>query len=186
MKKNWALRIFNRFGWQITGELPSSPKRMITIAPHTSNWDFLVCLMVKLSLRIKVRYIIKQSWRIPVVGWFLGSLGAVFVDRKKKNDLVSEMVDKFAENEHFSLVITPEGTRSKVKRWRLGFYHIAKEARVPIVMLGLDYANKTVSLSEPLMPSGDIRHDLGVVFTHYQSIQGCYPKPIPFDQLDEL
>jgi 1-acyl-sn-glycerol-3-phosphate acyltransferase len=153
-------------GWRIEGELPDAAKIMLIVVPHTSNWDFPVGLMAKFALRLECRFIAKHSLFWWPFGAFLRSIGGIAVDRTAAADVVDGAVRAFAARERLVLVITPEGTRSKVERWKSGFHRIAHAAGVPIALGVLDYGRKVVRLGPAIIPSDDYERDLARLQAH--------------------
>ncbi|MDR3443245.1 MAG: lysophospholipid acyltransferase family protein [Legionella sp.] len=166
-------------GWKIEGDLPKDKKYVVVVAPHTSNWDFILGLLARFSLGVKIHFLAKTQLFFFPLGTFLKAVGGAPVDRSKKNNNVDRVVDLFRSKDEFRLAITPEGTRSPVTRWKEGFYHIAYKAEIPIAMVGLDYTNKVIRIREPFYPSGDINKDFPIILDYYKKINGCYPKEIP-------
>jgi 1-acyl-sn-glycerol-3-phosphate acyltransferase len=159
-------------GWRIDGGLPDLPKYVLIGAPHTSNWDFLLFLGVIFSLRANVHFMGKaELFRFPV-GWFFRYCGGVPVDRKKSTGLVDQMVKVCTESEKFILVIAPEGTRHQVGEWKRGFYHIAKNAGIPIVMAVVDGKQKTVHLGQVFHPTEDLEADLKTIKSVFEGVTG--------------
>ena len=136
--------ILRIFGWHTSGSLPPGIKKAVMIvAPHTSYWDFVIGKLTYWSSRTQIRILIKkESFRFPL-GILLRWLGAIPVDRgKKNNNMVEQVIRVFSEHETLVVVITPEGTRSLVRQWKKGFYLIAMGAQVPIALAFIDYKNK--------------------------------------------
>ena len=159
-------------GWHIDGGLPDLPKFVLIGAPHTSNWDFLLFLGVIFSLRANVHFMGKaELFRFPV-GWFFRYCGGVPVDRKKSTGLVDQMVKVCNESEKFILVIAPEGTRHQVGEWKRGFYHIAKNAGIPIVMAVVDGKLKVVHLGQVFHPTEDVEADLKTIKSVFEGVTG--------------
>jgi 1-acyl-sn-glycerol-3-phosphate acyltransferase len=147
-------------GWTIKGQLPDVPKAIIAIAPHTSNWDFFVGLFVKFRLGLHVSFLGKHSiFRFPIKG-FLTRIGGIPVYRGSAQGVVGQMVDAFGRRDQLILVITPEGTRKRVKNWKTGFLHIAKEVQIPVVPVVFDYARRVVEIQPGLMITRDIHDEL--------------------------
>lgn len=172
----WLLKIF---GWQIEGELPILKQYIVIVAPHTSNWDFIIGVLARGALNTRIHFLGKHQLFIPPWGWFFRTIGGSPVDRRKNNNLVDSAVQLFESKPDYKLALAPEGTRSPVKRWKCGFYHIASKAGVPIVPVGLDFSRRTVVIHTPLQPSGDIVQDMGVILNFYRHIKGRHPKVIP-------
>ncbi|QYK05256.1 lysophospholipid acyltransferase family protein [Shewanella zhangzhouensis] len=166
-------------GWRFEGELPALPSYIITVAPHTSNWDFIVGVMARGALGERIHFLGKHQLFIPPWGWFFRAIGGSPVDRRKNNNLVDAVSALFEEDKNFKLALAPEGTRSKVSRWKTGFYHIAVKAKVPIVTVGLDFAERTVVLGPARATTGDMQADMDAIIAFYRGIKGRFPKQIP-------
>lgn len=178
MRRAFFKFVFRLWGWRIAGQLPKEKKYVIVVAPHTSNTDFFVGVCVKYILHnFKPRFLAKNSlFKIPLVGWFLKSIGGYPVDRSKKMKLVDQIVEIFEREEEFIMTITPEGTRSYVEKWKTGFYFVALKANVPIMMSGFDYEHKVVELKEVFYPSGDVDKDVEKMMAYFRGIKGKYPE----------
>lgn len=151
----WLCRALLRLtGWRIVGELPDLPKLVIIGAPHSSNWDGVWALAFKVALRLDVRFIIKNEYTKGVLGPLVRGLGGIGIDRKAAHDVVAQMRQQFASRDKLWLGITPEGTRKKVTKWKSGFWHIARAANVPMLLLYFHYPDKTIGLG-PLIELGD-------------------------------
>ncbi|AQS40605.1 Acyltransferase [Shewanella psychrophila] len=171
--------ILKFFGWKISGSLPTDHQYVAILGPHTSNWDFIVGLLARGALGAKVNFLGKNQLFIPPWGWFFKAVGGTPVDRSKSNNLVDGVVQLYQSNPNFSLALAPEGTRSPVKRWKTGFYHIASKAGVPIVTVGLDFGTKTVMIPEGVPTTDDMQQDMDKIIGFYRSIKGRHPKVIP-------
>ena len=169
---------FRLFGWKIIGSRPYHLKKyVIAVAPHTSNWDFAVGYCYKHIDDLHPSFLAKHSlFKIPIVGWFLRSMGGVAVDRTKKENVVDQVVEKFEELDEFIMAITPEGTRSYSPEWKTGFYRIAVKAKVPIVLIGFDFGRKAVEIREPLYPSGNMEADIETMKDYFRPMKGRNPE----------
>lgn len=173
------LRVFSKaclrlLGWKIVGHLPEgSPKAILIAAPHTSNWDLPYSLMACFVLGIRPYWLGKASlFQFPVRG-LMRWLGGIGVDRSRSQNLVASAVEGFSQHQGpLLLMIPPEGTRSKVKMWKTGFYFIAQGAGVPIVMGYMDHGKKEAGLGPVLVTTGDIEVDMAAVKAFYAPIQG--------------
>ena len=167
--------IYRRHGWTAHGLIPSPRKFVLIAAPHTSNWDFLYFVGLTEELGIMPHFMAKQSlFRWP---WknFLLDMGGVPVDRTANRNYVQAMVDEFNARKEFMLTIAPEGTRSTVRAWKTGFYHIAMGAKVPLVVGMMDYGTKTGGLGQAIWPTGDYAADMKKVAEIYASVTPKYP-----------
>ncbi|PIB25235.1 lysophospholipid acyltransferase family protein [Maribacter sp. 4G9] len=167
---------FNLLGWKMVGEFPSRLNKFVLIVvPHTSWWDFLLGLLVRSVLNEEINYIGKKSLFDSPFGWFFRWTGGAPIDRSKSNDTVSAIVKIFESRDKFRLALSPEGTRKKVEKWKTGFYHIAKQANVPIVMVAFDYGKKEVRFSKPQMPTGDQVADIEKYSSYFKGVVGKHP-----------
>jgi 1-acyl-sn-glycerol-3-phosphate acyltransferase len=168
----WILRLT---GWH-TEVIPPRTSRYVMIgAPHTSNWDFLVMLLLMAVESIPIRWMGKDSLFRGPLGVFMRSLGAIPVNRRENTNLVDQIAAKFDEHDELIIGISPEGTRKKTTRWRTGFYYIALKAEVPIVMAYVDYQHKVCGLGPSLKPTGDIHADFEIIREFYSGFVGKHP-----------
>ena len=168
--------LFRLSGWKVEGKVPDIPKYIIIVAPHTSNWDFLVGVGARAYLRIGfAKFLGKKSLFKPPLGWLMRALGGYPVDRSKSTNLVDAVVDLFNSKEEFVITLAPEGTRSKVERLRTGFWYMSKGANVPMVMVSFDYPTKTVHWREPLMPT-TLEEDMPRIMEFFGSMRGKRPE----------
>jgi len=161
-------------GWKIDGHLPSEASKCVFIAaPHTSNWDLPYTLMVAFALRLNIYWMGKASiFRFPF-GGLMRWLGGIPVHREQSNNLVAVSAQALIDADGpLQLVIPPEGTRSKTRYWKTGFYYIALEAKVPILMAYMDYSRKLSGISPLLLPTGDIESDMQLVKNFYAPFKG--------------
>jgi len=149
-------------GWTPVGQVPSVRKAVIIGAPHTSNWDGFWGLVYKVSIGLDVKFYMKES-----MFWFPLSLL-----------LRGNAVAKFNSYETFFFGLAPEGTRSKTRGWKSGFYRIAEDAGVPVSLGFFDYANKRVGLGPLVTLTGDMDADLKIIESFYASIEACWPENI--------
>lgn len=168
--------ILKILGWQVINNLPDAKKYVLIAAPHTSNWDFPLGLMVKFSQKIKLNYLGKGALFRKPFGWFFRAMGGIPVYRKQKLNMVDQMVREFNQRDHMILAMSPEGTRSYLDYWKSGFYHIAFKAGVPIAMGTLDFGNKIVRLGNAFMPSGNIQEDMKIIRAFFENVKGKKPQ----------
>jgi 1-acyl-sn-glycerol-3-phosphate acyltransferase len=170
--------IFKLIGWKIEGTFPTNLKKyIIAVAPHTSNWDFVIGVMARSILRIqRARFLGKDSLFKPPFGWFFRWLGGYPVDRSGKHDMVQQVVAIFNKHDEFILALAPEGTRKKVSKLRTGFYFIAKGAGVPIIPVGFDFSKKQVVVTGLMHTSDNQEEDLDKLLSFYRNIRGKNPE----------
>lgn len=160
--------VFRLMGWRIEGQLPPLDKFVVIGAHHTSNWDFVLFIAAKFILRLNARWFGKHS----IFRWPFGALmrywGGIPIRRHLKLNTVEQAIEAFAEHRQFILVLSPEGTRRKVERWKSGFYHIACGAGVPIVPAALDFQHRRIVIGAPFQPTGTEEADLRQLLAFYR------------------
>ncbi len=161
-------------GWTVEGALPDEARKAVLIAaPHTSNWDLPYTLVCAFVLRLNIRWMGKRSIFNFPFGTLMRWLGGIAVDRSKSNNLVSASAAALAAVPGpVQLVVPPEGTRGRTRHWKTGFYFIALEAQVPIILTSLDYAKKRAVLGPVFRPTGDIEADMVEIKRFYAGVQG--------------
>ncbi|MFI8745980.1 lysophospholipid acyltransferase family protein [Pseudomonas sp. NPDC077186] len=160
--------VLKLMGWRIEGQLPALDKFVAIGAHHTSNWDFVIFIALKFVLRLNARWFGKHSlFRWPF-GGLMRAWGGIPIRRDRQLNTVEQAVQAFRDNREFILVLSPEGTRKKVERWKMGFYHIALGAGVPIVLGALDYQNRRVVIGPTFQPSGDEQADLAAMLAFFR------------------
>ena len=162
-------------GWEIEGERPRAKKLVLIAAPHTSNWDLAYLLALAARYRIKPYWMGKHTLFRPPFGWLLRRLGGIPIRRHLRENVVEQMTRAFAERDELCLTVPPEGTRGRAPHWKSGFYHIARGARVPIVLGYLDYARKRGGFGPELHPTGDLAADMDRIRAFYADKVGKYP-----------
>ena len=164
------------FGWRVVDHRPAGIGSAIyLVVPHTSNWDFFIGLFARSVGRIDAKYLAKKSLFDSVFGWFFRATGGFPVDRSKSMHITDQVVEYFNNVPNFSIAITPEGTRKKVKEWKTGFWRIAKKAEVPLVLTSFDYPSRTVTLSEPFRLGDDMDRDIVTLMEYFKQFTGKNP-----------
>ncbi len=169
-------RFILRFaGWRTAVISPGTSRYVMIGAPHTSNWDFFVMLLLMAVENIPIRWLGKDTLFWWPLGIFMRSLGVIPVNRRARKNLVDQIAARYDEHDELIIGLSPEGTRGKTTRWRTGFYYIALKADVPIVMAYIDYKNKVCGLGPSIKPTGDIQADFKVIREFYSGIVGKHP-----------
>ena len=164
-------------GWNTSVAFPYHhlQKFVVIVGSHTSNWDFIIGLGYRRILGLQyVKFLAKKELFRPPFGWLFRWLGGIPVDRRQQTNLVGDAAMLFQTHEKFAIALSPEGTRSKVEKLRTGFYFIARQSQVPIVMVGLDYDKKTLVFGEAFMPT-DLERDFNRIYQFYSSVQAKHP-----------
>ena len=180
---SWILRAL---GWRFhstygpdlrrDGHADFPSKFVVFGEPHTHLVDILMMLLFFRVYRLpRVTFPVRQAYFVPVLGGLLRRMGAIPVDTRAANGLVGQMVERMRASEGMILHIAPSGTRRRTERWRSGFYHIAREAQVPVFMAYLDASTKTFGYAPPLELSGDVVADMDVIRAFYADKRGFVP-----------
>jgi 1-acyl-sn-glycerol-3-phosphate acyltransferase len=159
-------------GWRVEGEFPGRAKMVAIVAPHTSNWDFIVGVLAMFAIGIRVRFLAKHTLFRPPLGWLMRWLGGAPVVRETPQGAVAEAVGVIEKDPAVLLAIAPEGTRTRGVPWRSGFYRIAHAAGVPILPLVFDGGRRAIRLLPPFEPSGDYEADLPRLQALYEGVRG--------------
>jgi 1-acyl-sn-glycerol-3-phosphate acyltransferase len=163
--------------WRVVGSIPTDQRKYVLIvAPHTSNWDFVLFVLAVSVLRLKPSVLIKSTLFVGPLGWFLRYCGGIPVNRSQASSLVSYIASIYQENEDFVLIVTPEGTRSPNANWKRGFHHVATAAQVAIVIVYVDSVIKTIGVEGMMEPSDDVDGDLIKLKKFFDTKSGLKPK----------
>lgn len=175
--RGWVWRALGRAylrgaGWRIEGAFPTDPKYVLIVAPHTSNWDFVVGVAVAFAVELRASWLGKHSlFKAPFKG-FLRWLGGIPVNRSASHGVVESCVGAFQAAPSLLLALAPEGTRKGLSQWKSGFYRIAVAAGVPILPVGFDYREHVIRLMPLFHPSGDLDRDLPLIQALYEQVHG--------------
>ncbi len=176
IQKLW-FRLFRALGWSADYQEPGSSKYIIIVWPHTSNYDFLIGFIFSRAFALpRPHFLAKHSSFKGIMGPIARWAGGIPVDRSKSTNVVEQVAAEFKRQSEFVLAVTPEGTRSKTKYWKSGFYYMAMAANVPVVMATIDFAKKMIFYGANFVPSGDIEADMDIIRRHYAGAQGSHPE----------
>lgn len=160
-------------GWRVVGHKPPEEKCVLIAAPHTSNWDFTTMMAVAFVLRLNVHWMGKHTLFPPgILGALMRWFGGIAIDRSKNHNTVEQMVEQFRCRDELLVLITPEGTRSKVETWKAGFYHIAVGAGVPIYLGFVDVARRETGVGPAFIPTGNYEADIAEIMAFYNDKKG--------------
>ena len=173
---NLAALILKLAGWKLEITVPDYPKCIICVAPHTSNWDFILGKLAYAAAGRKAGFLMKEAWFFWPLGPIFRAIGGIPVPKVRGGSLVETIVKRFDATDRMQLAITPEGTRSSVSQWRTGFLHIAYEAQVPIVIGSIDASTRRISIVKEFEPSGDIEADMRAIKAYYKPFTGIKPE----------
>ena len=175
---NLAKTILRLAGWKVDITAPQPDKCLICVAPHTSNWDFILGKLAYAAVSRKAGFLMKDAWFFWPLGPIFRAMGGIPVPRKKPKSasLVDTIVDRFNHSQQLALAITPEGTRSRTTRWHTGFLQIAIQAHIPCLLGVIDARSRTVIVRDTFHPSGDIEADMRAIKAYYRPYTGIHPE----------
>ena len=173
----WTVR---RLGWRVKFDGLPGLQGVLVVYPHTSNWDFVILILVKWAIGVPVRFWGKEKlFRIPLFGVWLSWLGGVPVERTSSRGVVGQAVDQFAQarlqGQYFWLALAPEGTRKLISGWRSGFYQTTLRAGVPLGLVRFDYRLREVVVTDFITLTGDETVDFKRIASAYDGVVGCIP-----------
>jgi len=170
--------IFSKIlGWTLHGAIdPSIKKCVIIVVPHTSSYDFIMGLLIRSLLRLRINYLGKKELFTWPIGYYFRWTGGAPLDRTPGQNKVESIAKLFDQHKTFRLALSPEGTRKKVDQWKTGFYYIATMAQVPIIPIALDYGKKEVRIGGVFQPTGSIENDLPILEKHFIGAVGYIPE----------
>ncbi|MBO4905844.1 MAG: 1-acyl-sn-glycerol-3-phosphate acyltransferase [Bacteroidaceae bacterium] len=168
--------LYSILGWktEVTVDLPK--KYIIALAPHTSNWDFIMGQLYSRAENVRSQFMMKREWFFWPLGPIFRKMGGIPVERSRKMSLTDQLAKKAQESNEFGLCITPEGTRKPVSDWKKGFYYIALKANLPILLYGLDYSTKRIVCTKTIIPNGDIDSQMAEIKQYFAQFRGKRPE----------
>jgi len=178
----WLL--YKRMGWTAEVTQPHPAKYIICVAPHTSNWDFIVGQLYNTAEGLGSNFLMKKEWFFWPLGVLFRRLGGIPVYRQKHTSMTDTLAQTALESPSFRLCITPEGTRSRMEEWKRGFYFIALKAKLPILLYGLDYGHKVIRCTKTIIPSGDVDSDLVEIKRYFKDFKGKHPENFSVGKID--
>lgn len=177
LRRAWADAFLFVLGWKVDLDVPTDVRKFVmVVAPHTSNMDFLLGRLAFSHLGIKARFMIKKELFFFPLGLILKSMGGVPIDRKNPEGVTAAMSLLFSTNEEMALIVTPEGTRKPISRWKKGFYHIASYANVPIALAYMDYSKKRGGISLLIPSETPYPEVLSIIRSFYSTVKGRHPE----------
>lgn len=178
----WIL--YRRMGWttQITVDHPD--KYIICLAPHTSNWDFLMGQLYARAENMKTNFLMKKEWFFWPLGLLFKHLGGIPVYRSKHTSMTDTLAQTAKQTPSFKLCVTPEGTRSLNPEWKKGFYYIALKAGIPMLLYALDYERREIRCTRSITPTGNFDADMRSIKLYFKDVKGKHPELFSIGDID--
>lgn len=171
-------------GWRVHGAAPKETTFIVLAGPHTSNWDFPLMIACASLIGVKPYWMGKKAIFFFPLGWFFKWLGGISIERSKSNSVVTQMVTIFDNADELCILIPPEGTRKRREQWKTGFYHIAVQAKIPLVLGYVDYGKKIGGFAEVYWPTDDVEADMRYIQNFYASKGARYPAEFAGEYID--
>lgn len=168
--------LYNLLGWKKRVTVDHPNKYIICIAPHTSNWDFLIGQLYAKAEGIKANFLMKKEWFFWPLGPIFKAMGGIPVWRSKSCSMTDNLAEQAKKMETFHLSITPEGTRSLNPEWKKGAYYIALKAQIPLLLYGVDYEKREIVCTKSFIPTGDIDNEMRELKLYYKDFKGKHPE----------
>ena len=168
--------LYQVLGWKknVTEEHPN--KYIICLAPHTSNWDFILGQLYMRAEGYKINFLMKKEWFIGPLGTFFRSIGGIPVWRSKHASMTDHLAEMASLSKTFTICITPEGTRSLNPEWKKGAYFIALKANIPLLLYGVDYEKKLIQCTKTFIPTGDVDKDMYEIKQYFKDFKPKFPE----------
>lgn len=176
MKQGLCKWVLKTLGWTINVTEQHPEKYIICLAPHTSNWDFIMGQLYSGAAGFRCNFMMKKEWFFWPLGPFFRSIGGIPVYRAKHTSMTDAMAETAMKEKEFHLCITPEGTRKLNTDWKKGFYFIALKANLPILLYGLDYEKKIIECTKSIRPTGNLEEDMKEIKQYFKDYKGKKPE----------
>ena len=161
----------------------TTSKKLCGLAPHTSNWDFLIGQLYNGARGMKSNFLMKKEWFFWPLGPLFRKMGGIPVWRSKHTSMTDNLAETARQEKVFHLCITPEGTRSLNPEWKKGFYYIAQKAELPILLYGMDYQKRHIQCTKTIIPNGDIDSQMREIKLYFKDFQGKHPENFTIGEL---
>lgn len=171
---SWLL--YRQLGWKLNVTEPLPEKCIICLAPHTSNWDFVLGQLYARAEGMKTNFLMKKEWFFWPLGNIFKRMGGIPVWRSKHSSMTDNLAQTAKEQEHFVLCITPEGTRKRTAEWKMGFYYIAQKAEIPILLYGVDYQKKLIQCTKTIIPDQNVEEKMREIKLYFKDFNGKKPQ----------
>jgi len=160
--------------WKTVGTVPN--RGILVGAPHTSNWDWVLTMLLAWDSRVQIRLLVKESFFKGPLAPIMRATGAVALDREDPGATIRRLLSDAETDETFLLGIAAEGTRGKGDYWKSGFYRISQQTGIPITLAFVDKPSRTVGWGPTFAPTGDVVADMDRIRAFYADKSGLKPE----------
>lgn len=176
LKELCSYLLYHFMGWKKDVTISHPNKYVICLAPHTSNWDFIIGQLYMRAEGMKSNFLMKKEWFVGLFNYIFRRMGGIPVFRSKHTSLTDQLAIVCNNRDTFQLCITPEGTRSLNTEWKLGFYYIALKANIPILLYGVDYQQKRIQCTKMVIPTGNVEREMRDIKLYFKDFKGKHPE----------
>lgn len=177
----WLL--YSRMGWTADVTEAHPAKYIICLAPHTSNWDFVIGQLYAGAEGMNSNFLMKKEWFFWPLGPVFRYMGGVPVWRSKHTSMTDNLAETARQADTFHLCITPEGTRSRNPEWKKGFYYISLKAGIPILLYGVDYKKRRIQCTRTIIPDGNIDSQMREIKLYFKDFTGKKPEKFTIGEI---
>jgi len=174
LRRRFARLVLRAVRWKLVGEVPE--RGVLVGAPHTSNWDWVLTMLLAWSYGITIRLLVKRELFVGPLGWLLRRTGAVELDRTNPGRTIKELLAESEGDDPWLIGLAAEGTRSRGDYWKSGFYRIAQQTGLSITLAFIDAPSRTVGWGPTFHPSGDVGADMDLIRAFYADKTGFRPE----------
>ena len=175
-RQRGALRLLHLAGWRLRFKPLPGPHGVMVVYPHTSNWDFIVGLLGKWAVGLPFRWLGKDTLFKGPLGVIMRYWGGMAVERSTTTGATERLAHTMRAAPWCWIAITPEATRGYKPHWRTGFYHLARAAKVPLLLVYIDYPNKELGVVDTVSLTGDQAADMAAIAAIYKGRHGRFPQ----------
>jgi 1-acyl-sn-glycerol-3-phosphate acyltransferase len=174
LRRSFARLALRAVRWKTVGDVPR--RGILVGAPHTSNWDWVLTMLLAWDSSVQIRLLVKESFFKGPLAPFMRWTGAVELDRENPAATIKNLLADAETDETFLLGIAAEGTRGKGEYWKSGFRRISQQTGIPITLAFLDGPSRTVGWGPTFMPTDDVRADMDRIRAFYADKTGLKPE----------
>ena len=182
-KKFCRWNLYRHLGWKTNVTVNHPEKFIICLAPHTSNWDFILGQLYAGAEGLHINFLMKKEWFFWPLGPIFRKMGGIAVFRDRHTSMTDNLAETAKRLSSFKLCITPEGTRSLNPEWKKGFYYIALKASIPVLLYGVDFTDKRIVCKKTIIPSGNIDKDMREIKLYFKDFRGKNPELFTIGEL---